>query len=147
MELYFPDNNDHPRLANVWERSVHATHDFLPNAYITQLKGLLLKQYLDSVTLFCTRDARLDITGFAGVNRRKLDMLFIDPDHRGQGLGSRLLTHAISRFDIQELDVNEQNPQALGFYLKHGFKVVSRSEVDGLANPYPMLRMRLDRRN
>ncbi|CAM3071450.1 GNAT family N-acetyltransferase [Pseudomonas floridensis] len=146
MELYFPDKNDYPQLVDVWERSVRATHDFLPDAYITLLKDLLLRQYLDSVTLFCIRDAQLAISGFAGVNRAKLDMLFIDPAHRGQGLGTQLLTYAISHFHIHELDVNEQNPKALGFYLKHGFQVVSRSEVDGLGNPYPMLRMRLNRR-
>ncbi|KPY35149.1 putative acetyltransferase [Pseudomonas syringae pv. papulans] len=47
------------------------------------------------------------------------------------------------QFNIRELDVNEQNTQALGFYRRHGFEVVSRSEVDGLGQPYPMLRMRL----
>lgn len=142
MDFYIPNKTDYPELTSVWERSVRATHDFLPDAYVTTLKRLLLLQYLDSVTLFCTRDAQQRITGFAGVNRAKLDMLFIDPDHRGQGLGKRLLSHAISHFQVVELDVNEQNPQALGFYQKLGFKVVSRSEVDGLGQPYPMLRMR-----
>ncbi|RMM70094.1 Acetyltransferase, GNAT family [Pseudomonas savastanoi pv. glycinea] len=146
MRLYTPDTNDYPEMSEVWERSVRATHDFLPDAYIIRLKGLLT-QYLDSVTLFCTRDEQLNITGFAGVNKNRLDILFIDPNHRGKKLGTQLLTHAIEHFDIRELDVNEQNTQALGFYLRHGFDVVSRSEVDGLGQPYPMLRMRLTRRN
>lgn len=145
MNIHTPDKSDFPELIRVWERSVRATHDFLPDAYITTLKGLLLMQYLDTVTLLCTRDADHRITGFAGVSRNRLDMLFIDPDHRGQGLGKLLLTHASDHYQITELDVNEQNPQALGFYLKMGFKVVSRSEVDGLGQPYPMLRMRRDR--
>lgn len=142
MDIHTPDKGDFPELARVWERSVRATHDFLPDAYISTLKGLLLMQYLDTVTLFCTRDAERRITGFAGVSRSRLDMLFIDPEHRGTGLGKALLDHAIEHFQINELDVNEQNPQALGFYLKQGFKVVSRSDVDGLGQPYPMLRMR-----
>lgn len=142
MDIHSPDKGDFPELTRVWERSVRATHDFLPDAYISTLKGLLLMQYLETVTLFCTRNADLQITGFAGVSRNRLDMLFIDPDYRGQGLGKRLLNHAIEHFGISELDVNEQNPQALGFYLKQGFKVISRSEVDGLGQPYPMLRMR-----
>ncbi len=54
MRLYTPDTNDYPEMSEVWERSVRATHDFLPDAYIIRLKGLLT-QYLDSVTLFCTR--------------------------------------------------------------------------------------------
>ncbi|QQQ51999.1 GNAT family N-acetyltransferase [Pseudomonas syringae] len=146
MQLYTPDTHDYPELTEVWERSVRSTHDFLPDAYITRLKGLL-PQYLGSVTLFCTRDEQLNITGFAGAHKDSLDILFIDPKHRGQKLGTQLLTHAIEQFNIRELDVNEQNTQALGFYRRHGFEVVSRSEIDGLGQPYPMLRMRLISRN
>ncbi|MGN2429491.1 GNAT family N-acetyltransferase [Pseudomonas syringae] len=146
MQLCAPRKEDYPQLTDVWERSVRATHDFMPEAYIVRLRALLA-QYLDSVTLFCTRDEASRITAFAGVNRNKLDMLFVAPEHRHQGLGSFLLQHAIRHFGIVELDVNEQNPRAFGFYCKHGFKIVSRSEVDGLGNPYPMLRMRLDGRD
>ncbi|EPM73396.1 GNAT family acetyltransferase [Pseudomonas syringae pv. theae ICMP 3923] len=142
MQLCAPDTKDYPELVEVWERSVRATHDFMPDTYVIRLKGLLT-QYLDSVTLFCLRTDEQNIAGFAGVNRGRLDMLFIAPQYRHQGLGTQLLLHAIGHFGITELDVNEQNPRALGFYCKHGFKVVSRSEVDGLGQPYPMLRMRL----
>ena len=138
--------DDYPQLIQVWESAVRASHDFLPKAYIVQLRELLLTRYLDTVKLFCTRDSHLNITGFAGVSIGKLEMLFIDADHRGQGLGKQLLAYSIKHFGIRELDVNEQNPQALGFYLKQGFEVISRSEVDGLGQPYPMLRMRLEQR-
>jgi putative acetyltransferase len=141
-----PHKDEYPQLTQVWENAVRATHDFLPESYITTLKSLLLSRYLDTVTLFCTRDEELNITGFAGVSLGKLEMLFIDPAWRGHGLGKTLLAQSVDNFGIRELDVNEQNPQALGFYLKQGFEVVSRSEVDGLGQPYPMLRMRLKRR-
>jgi len=54
-----------------------------------------------------------------------------------------LLRYAIERLNADELDVNEQNPQALGFYEKQGFEVIGRSEVDGMGQPYPLLHMRL----
>ncbi|TMD66902.1 MAG: GNAT family N-acetyltransferase [Chloroflexi bacterium] len=41
------------------------------------------------------------------------------------------------------VDVNEQNDQALGFYLRMGFVVVGRSELDSNGKPYPLLHMRL----
>jgi putative acetyltransferase len=85
----------------------------------------------------------LNITGFGGTTPGKLEMLFIAPDYRGMGLGKKLLNYAIENYRVTELDVNEQNPQALGFYEKQGFETVGRSEVDGLGRPYPMLRMRL----
>lgn len=52
---------------------------------------------------------------------------------------------AIHEFGAVELDVNEQNPQAIGFYARMGFDVVGRSERDGTGKPYPILHMQLRR--
>ncbi|WP_268799955.1 GNAT family N-acetyltransferase [Pseudomonas huanghezhanensis] len=141
--IYLPKTYDYAELARLWEESVRATHDFLPDDYIALLKRLLLTQYLDAVNLFCLRDTHLNIKGFAGTTPGKLEMLFIAPQCRGQGLGKRLLNYAIEQFDITELDVNEQNLQALGFYISQGFEVAGRAELDGLGRPYPMLQMKL----
>jgi putative acetyltransferase len=141
--IHTPRQSDHLELARIWEDSVRATHDFLPESYIAILKTLLLDQYLDAVMLICTKDARQRITGFAGIAGGKVEMLFIDPEYRGKGLGKQLLNHAIRHFHADTLDVNEQNEQALGFYLKLGFEVFGRSERDGMGQPYPLLHMRL----
>ncbi|KTC34514.1 acetyltransferase [Pseudomonas sp. ABAC61] len=133
--IHTPKLSDYPELARVWEASVRATHDFLPDNYITR--------YLDAVMLICTRDQRQRISGFAGVAAGKVEMLFIHPAHRGHGLGRQLLQYAVEHLNAQQLDVNEQNPQALGFYFKQGFEIVGRSEQDGLGQPYPLLHMRL----
>ncbi|WP_085581548.1 MULTISPECIES: GNAT family N-acetyltransferase [unclassified Pseudomonas] len=141
--IHTPKLSDYPELTRVWEASVRATHDFLPDSYILLLKDLVLTRYLDAVMLICTKDHRQRITGFAGVAAGKVEMLFIDPDHRGQGLGKQLLRYALEHLNADELDVNEQNPQALGFYFKQGFEVIGRSDVDGMGQPYPLLHMRL----
>lgn len=39
------------------------------------------------------------------------------------------------------VDVNEQNPQAIGFYEHHGFRTVSRTTHDPSGKPYPILHM------
>ncbi|KIQ57629.1 GNAT family N-acetyltransferase [Pseudomonas fluorescens] len=140
--IHTPKSSDYQELTQVWEASVRATHDFLPDSYIELLKNLVLTRYLDAVMLICTRDTRHRITGFAGVAAGKIEMLFIDPQHRGQGLGKQLLHYAMEHLNADELDVNEQNPQALGFYLKQGFEVIGRSERDGMNQPYPLLHMR-----
>ncbi|KRP46372.1 putative acetyltransferase [Pseudomonas libanensis] len=141
--IHTPKNSDYERLTQIWEDSVRATHDFLPGSYIDLLKNLVLTRYLDAVMLICTKDSRQRITGFAGVAAGKVEMLFIDPQYRGQGLGRQLLAYAIEHMNAEELDVNEQNPLALGFYLKQGFEVIGRTEHDGLGQPYPLLHMRL----
>ncbi|MFQ6572504.1 GNAT family N-acetyltransferase [Pseudomonas sp. UM16] len=138
-----PSLSDYPELVRVWEASVRATHDFLPETYICLLRELLLSQYLDAVMLICCKDAKHRISGFAGVAGGRVEMLFIDPAARGQGLGKRLLHYAINELNAVQLDVNEQNPQALGFYLRQGFEVVGRSETDGMGQPYPLLHLKL----
>ena len=141
--IHTPKTSDYARLVQIWEDSVRATHHFLPDSYIDLLKNLVLTRYLDAVMLICTKDARQRINGFAGVSAGKVEMLFIDPRYRGQGLGRQLLGYAIEHMNADELDVNEQNPQALGFYLKQGFEVIGRTEHDGLGQPYPLLHLRL----
>ncbi|WP_166359938.1 GNAT family N-acetyltransferase [Pseudomonas akapageensis] len=140
-----PRQSDYPELTRVWEASVRATHGFLPDSYITLLRDLVQNQYLDAVMLICCKDAHQRITGFAGVAAGKVEMLFIDPQYRGQGIGKKLLRYAIEHLNADELDVNEQNDQAVGFYFKQGFEVIGRSEHDGMGQPYPLLHLRLRR--
>lgn len=142
--VHTPSPNDYPRLLQVWEASVRATHDFLPESYIVLLRELVPK-YLDAVMLICCKDTRQRITGFAGVAAGRVEMLFVDPQYRGQGIGKLLLRHAINELNADELDVNEQNPQAIGFYAKQGFEVIGRSETDGMGKPYPLLHLKLRR--
>ncbi len=48
----------------------------------------------------------------------------------------------IQTFEAREVTVNEQNPQALGFYQHLGFAVYKRTALDEQGNPYPLLYMR-----
>lgn len=88
-----------------------------------------------------------DINGrpvaFMGIDDGKLEMLFIVPEERGRGLGRKLLAYGMTKYGIKELVVNEQNPQAKGFYEHMGFKVRERSEMDEQGNPYPILFMEI----
>ncbi len=69
--IHTPKTSDYTRLVQIWEDSVRATHDFLPDSYIDMLKNLVLTRYLDAVMLICTKDSCQRITGFAGVSGAK----------------------------------------------------------------------------
>ncbi|QLK88325.1 GNAT family N-acetyltransferase [Arsenophonus endosymbiont of Aphis craccivora] len=73
----------------------------------------------------------------------RLEMLFISTISRGKGIGKALLQYAVTNFAVNEVDVNEQNKQAIGFYQRHGFRIYDHSELDGEGNPFPLLHMRL----
>ncbi|MGE8210423.1 MAG: acetyltransferase [Stenotrophomonas rhizophila] len=134
---------DYDAITDVWEASVRATHDFLPEHAIQTLRPLIREVYLAAVDLWVYCDAHGLIDGFVGVADGRIEMVFIHPQRRGSGIGKHLLRHAIETLGATALDVNEQNPQAVGFYQHLGFIVTGRSPLDGQGQPYPLLHMAL----
>jgi putative acetyltransferase len=134
--------NDFDTLTEVWEASVRATHSFLTEDNIQYFKPLVRKEFLPAVELRCVRDEDFRPIGFLGVANGKIEMLFIRPDMRGRGIGKQLLTYAVEEMNAREVDVNEQNEQAVGFYKRMGFAVVGRTDVDSMGKPFPLLQMK-----
>ncbi|WP_247232895.1 GNAT family N-acetyltransferase [Telluribacter sp. SYSU D00476] len=137
------NSTDYDEIVEVWEASVRATHDFLSEKDIQYFRPLIRSEYLKTVDLFCIRSEQGRIEGFLGTSEDKIEMLFLRPEARGKGIGKALLQYAIHNLTITKVDVNEQNGQAVGFYEHLGFRVVSRSELDGTGKPYPILGMQL----
>jgi len=133
---------EYPELIEIWERSVKATHHFLSEADIQYYKPLILEQYFDQVQLFCIKD-KGSILGFIGIDGTFIQMLFIDPQVMGRGIGKALIRYAIEVCGANQVDVNEQNQQAVGFYTHMGFEVTQRYEQDSEGKPFPILSMRL----
>ena len=130
------------RLVGVWGRSVRATHTFLSEEEVAEIKPFV-PQAIAGVETLVVAEKDGEPLGFMGVQGGRLEMLFLDPGARGQGLGRRLLEHGIECLGVTELTVNEQNPQAVGFYEHLGFKTYRRTELDEEGRPYPLLYMRL----
>ncbi|WP_158890687.1 MULTISPECIES: acetyltransferase [unclassified Pseudomonas] len=136
-------NAGHPQLLNIWLRSVRATHHFLQESDIEALLPQLRDIYLPAVELWVMVDAEDCPLGFIGLNENHVEMLFIEPDLRGKGIGRALLDHARSLRSQMSVDVNEQNPEAVGFYLHYGFVQTGRSPLDGEGRPFPLLHLSL----
>lgn len=136
--------SEYPEVLKVWEASVRATHDFLQEEDIAYFKPLILEHYLDAVKLKAWRDENNKIIGFSGVADGNLEMLFIHPDSRGKGIGKALLEYSITNLNVTKVDVNEQNEQAVGFYLKQGFIQIGRSEKDPTGKSYPILHLQFN---
>ncbi|WP_336778562.1 GNAT family N-acetyltransferase [Pantoea sp. USHLN256] len=140
--IYQAQECDFEAITAVWEASVRATHDFLQEADILALRPQVRMHYLPMVELRVYRDEQHTIVGFLGVAENRLEMLFVAPQAFGQGVGTQLLRYATQHLGVNELDVNEQNPQALGFYQRQGFVIMGRSPLDGQGNPFPLLHLR-----
>ncbi|GLX78023.1 acetyltransferase [Thalassotalea insulae] len=135
--------SDYAELLAVWENSVRATHDFITEKDIEFFKPIIIEQAFPAVTLKCLKNEQGAIQAFLGVHEDKVEMLFVLNEVRGQGLGSKLMQYALNELKVTKVDVNEQNPLAAGFYQHLGFKVVSRSPLDDMGKPFPILHMKL----
>lgn len=127
-------------LVSIWEKSVRASHFFLTEKDIADIRQQIAPALKMIPVLLVAIDDD-NIVGFAGIFEDKLEMLFIDPVYFGQGMGYTLINYCFKQYNIQFVDVNEQNPQAFKFYQRQGFSVIKRSPLDSDGRPFPILHL------
>ncbi|AYN01603.1 GNAT family N-acetyltransferase [Chryseobacterium sp. 3008163] len=132
----------YPKIMEIWESAVKATHDFLSEEDFNYFKEIIPRDYLPNLEVYLILE-NLKPQGFASVADGNLEMLFIHNDVRGKGLDKKLYEFMKAKTRLIKVDVNEQNPQAIGFYEKLGFKQTRRSEKDGSGKNYPIIHMSL----
>lgn len=146
MKIYEIKNKNEKlleELLEIWEYSVRATHLFLLNEEINKIKEYVPKALENVEHLVVAENENNKISAFLGAENNRLEMLFLSPSEIGKGMGKKLLEYGILNYRINELTVNEQNPQAIGFYKHMGFKIYKRTDIDEEGNPYPLLYMKL----
>lgn len=140
--IFKADKKYYGELIEIWERSVRATHDFLSEKDIEDIKKEI-PLYFDAVEIYYTKNDKGNVTGFIGTAEKKIEMLFVDPEYFGMSLGKTLIKYVMENKKVDEVDVNEQNGKALKFYLYMGFEVISRDEFDSMGNSFPILHMKV----
>jgi putative acetyltransferase len=128
-------------ILRLWESSVLATHDFLVQSDFLHIKDLLKEFDFSQIAVYGLWEDSL-LLGFVGVEDRKIEMLFIDPEHHGKGYGKFLTLFAIRELGANLVDVNEGNLSAIGFYKALGFVQYDRSPTDSLGLAYPILHLK-----
>lgn len=130
------------QLVHIWRASVTETHDFLSEKEIAEIEKFVPQALTEIAHLIIIENPDNQVLAFMGVAEKKLEMLFVAPQVRGQGIGKQLLTYGLDELDVIELTVNEQNPQAIGFYEKLGFEEYKRTATDEQGLSYPLLYMK-----
>ena len=132
-------------LLEIWEDSVTATHLFLSDDEIKKIKEYVPEAIKNVSHLIIIENEYHKLIAFMGIEDTTLEMLFLKNSERGKGLGKKLLMYGLKKYNVNNLTVNEQNPQALAFYEHMGFKTYKRTELDEQGNAYPILYMTLKR--
>ena len=120
---------------------MRATHLFLSDGEIINIREYVPQALTGIAHLIIAEDDAGEPVAFMGIQEGSLEMLFIENAQRGKGLGRKLLEYGIEKHAVERLAVNEQNPQAKGFYEHMGFAVYKRTDLDEQGNPYPLLYM------
>ncbi len=141
MKIRKSTPTDSPRVLNIWRRAVDATHHFLTPEDRRDIEAEVVA-FLPDATLDLAVDDSDNPIAFMLLSEGHMEALFVDPDYRGKGVGRLLVEEAVSRYPNLTTDVNEQNPQAIGFYEKLGFERCGRSELDGQGRAYPLIHLR-----
>jgi putative acetyltransferase len=131
------------QIISIWERSVRATHHFLNPDDIDYFKSIVSQIDFNLFDVYCALTEEKRLAGFIGALGNKIEMFFLDPEFIGQGLGKLLMNFAITELKATEVDVNEDNKNAVQFYMKFGFVAYERSAKDSEGKDYPILKMRL----
>lgn len=103
------------QLLKVWESSVKATHRFLSEDEMADIKKYVPRALKEIPCLVIAEDENQIPVGFMGIAGQHLEMLFIAAEERGKGIGKELLAYGIDRYSVRDLAVNEQNPLQKAF--------------------------------
>ena len=141
MKIRKAQLEDHQTLLAIWEQSVRASHDFLSEQDIQLLIPMVRDQALPGLEVWVLCDESSAPIGFMGLDNNKLEALFISPTSFRRGGGKLMLEYARKLKGELQVDVNEQNPSAVAFYLSNGFVVAGRSPTDSQGLPFPLLHL------
>ena len=74
----------------IWENSVKATHLFLSEKNIAEIKKYVPEALSKVEHLIIAENNKNEITAFMGIQNRRLEMLFLSPSERGKGIGNTI---------------------------------------------------------
>lgn len=135
---------DGERVVEIWRTAVDATHHFLQPADKEAI-ARDVRAMLPHIPLWLAVDDDDRPLAFMALEEGNMAGLFVDAAHRGTGIGRLLVEFALELFPVLSTDVNEQNPQAIGFYECLGFTRTGRSPLDDQGRAYPLIHLRLYR--
>ena len=75
---------DYPRIMEIWESAVKATHDFLAEEDFNYFKEVIPRDYLPHLEVYVITE-NSESKGFASVAQGNLEVLFIHNVMRGKG--------------------------------------------------------------
>ena len=117
--------SDTEQVMQLWISGNEDAHPFIPKEYwyshFDEVQEALLKA---NVFVY---DTNGKIHGFIGVMDEYIAGIFVGRNCRSCGIGKQLLTYVKQKYDTLSLGVYQKNTQAVVFYHKEGFSILSEA--------------------
>ena len=91
------------QLLGIWDGSVRATHLFLSDSEIEKIKGYVPEAIREIPHLIVGESDKGIPAAFMGIDRRKLEMLFVSGEERGRGFGKALIGYGMDTYGVNEI--------------------------------------------
>ena len=115
--------SDTEQIINIWLNGNIETHSFIPPVYWKKNVSVL-KQQLPSAEIYVYEEDDV-LKGFIGLKGDYVAGIFVAKIFRSMGVGRALLKYAGQFHRCLFLNVYVKNEQAVRFYQREGFKIVS----------------------
>lgn len=119
------DENDVDTIMKIWLEASKIAHDFIDKQYWIDKYEVVKKEYIPNSETFVYKENE-EIKGFISIiNKSFIGALFIENKYQGRGIGSKLIDFITEKFNELTLTVYKDNLNAVTFYKKKGFKIIS----------------------
>lgn len=118
------ENSDLDSVMQIWLDGNIKAHNFISPQYwhnnFDYVKSALL-----SSEIYVYDDEMVE--GFIGLNGSYIEGVFVKSGSQHKGIGTDLLNYAKQKYDELSLSVYQKNTNAISFYNKNGFKIISEN--------------------
>ena len=120
-------NKDIDKIMEIWLESTIDAHKFISKEYWNENYNIVKDVYIPMSKTFIYEDND-DIRGFISIiNNDFIGALFVEKNYQSQGIGKSLIDYAKNLYDNLSLAVYKENENALEFYKKMEFKIISEN--------------------
>lgn len=122
VQIRLFEASDLDTVMQIWLHSNLQAHAFVDPAYwLSQEQSV--RDRLPLAEVYTAVRGNM-VCGFIGMDKNRIEGLFVHENHRGTGIGRQLLDFAKQRHRRLTLYVYQKNRRAVRFYEREGFKIV-----------------------
>ena len=119
------EKNDVNYVMKIWKNENINAHKFIPKEY-WESNYRYIKEILPNSEIY-VYVIKENIVGFIGLNQNYIEGIFIDTNNQCNGIGTLLLNKIKENRNTLTLSVYKKNINAIKFYKKNGFIIISES--------------------